>query len=402
MNLILAVGIMIFAGFFGGLASTKLKFPMITGYIIIGVLLSPSLLNIIPRETVGELNLITDVALGIIAYLIGGSLHWADLQRLAKNITWIVPFESLGAWFLVTLVLASLGSLILPGETFWQTYFPMAFIIGAISCATAPAATMAIISEYKAKGPFTTTLLAVVGLDDVIAVIAFAIASGISRPLVNTAESMSLYKMLGIPLLNIFGSVAIGVIFAIVLMYLIGLARTRELLLVVVFGMILLCTGVASYMGLSLIIANMIAGFIIVNKMKRRELFSVIEEIGDVVYVIFFVLAGLHFDLSVMKSAGILTLLIVITRCLGKYMGVRAGAKISHAPDSVKNYLGFALLPTAGVAIGLVLMASIQFPSFGNVMLNAVLASTIINELIAPPLSKYAICKAGEAIVDPQ
>nr|QNO41520.1 hypothetical protein ENJCFOFA_00002 [Methanosarcinales archaeon ANME-2c ERB4]QNO41975.1 hypothetical protein CHNKNPLH_00004 [Methanosarcinales archaeon ANME-2c ERB4]QNO48270.1 hypothetical protein FILMCLBC_00016 [Methanosarcinales archaeon ANME-2c ERB4] len=400
MNLILAVGIMIVVGFFGGLASAKLKFPMITGYIIIGVLLSPSILNIIPRETVGELNLITDVALGIIAYLIGGSLHWADLQRLAKSITWIVPFESLGAWFLVTIVLASLSSLIIPGETFWQTYFPLACIIGAISCATAPAATMAIISEYRAKGPFTTTLLAVVGLDDAIAVIAFAIASGISRPLVNAAESISLYQMFCIPLLNIFGSVAIGVVFAIVLIYLIGLARTRELLLVVVFGMIMLCTGVTSYMGLSLIMANMVAGFIIVNKMERREMFSVIEEIGDVVYVIFFVLAGLHFDLSVMKFAGILALLIVITRCLGKYMGVRVGAEISHAPDNVKKYLGLTLLPTAGVAVGLVLLAAIEFPTFGVVMLNAVLASTIINELIAPPLSKYAIFKSGEAMGD--
>jgi len=400
MNLILAVGIMIVLGFLGGLASEKLKFPMITGYIIIGVLLSPSLLNVIPRETVGELDIITDLALGIIAYLIGGSLHWEDLRKLAKNIIWIVPLESLGSWFLVTLVLASLGSLIMPNETFWQTYFPMAFIIGAISCATAPAATMAIISEYRAKGPFTTTLLAVVGLDDAIAVIAFAIASGISRPLVNTAESISFYQMVGIPLLYIFVSVAIGVVFAIVLIYMIKLARTRELLLVVVFGIILLCTGVTSYMGFSLILANMVAGFIIVNKVKRMEMFLVMEEIGDVVYVIFFVLAGLHFDLSVMKFAGILALLIVLARCLGKYTGVRVGAGISHAPDNVKKYLGFTLLPTAGVAVGLVLLASMEFPTFGVVMLNAVLASTIINELIAPPLSKYAIFKSGEAKVE--
>ncbi|MCD6207434.1 MAG: cation:proton antiporter, partial [Methanosarcinales archaeon] len=357
----------------------------------------PSILNIIPRETVGELNLITDVALGIIAYLIGGSLHWADLQKLAKSITWIVPFESLGAWFLVTLVLASLGSLIIPGETFWQTYFPMAFVIGAISCATAPAATMAIISEYRAKGPFTTTLLAVVGLDDAIAVIAFAIASGISQPLVNDSGSISLCQMLGIPFVHIGESIAIGIVFAIVSMYMIGLARTRELLLVVVLGMIMLCTGVSTYLGLSLIMANMVAGFIIINKAKRREMFDVVGEIEDVVYVMFFVLAGLHFDLSVMKFAGILALLIVITRCLGKYMGVRVGAGISHAPDNVKNYLGLALLPTAGVAVGLVLLASTQFPTFGVVMLNAVLAATIINELIAPPLSKYAIFKAGEA-----
>ena len=400
MNLILAVGIMIVVGFLGGLASAKLKFPMITGYIIIGVLLSPSLLNVIPGETVGELNLITDVALGIIAYLIGGSLHWEDLQKLAKSIIWIVPFESLGAWFLVTLVLASLGSLIIPGETFWQTYFPMAFIIGAVSCATAPAATMAIIREYRAKGPFTTTLLAVVGLDDAIAVIAFAIASGISQPLVNDAGSISFYQMLGIPFLHIGESIAIGIVFAIALIYTIRLARTRELLLVVIFGMIMLCTGVTTYLGLSSILANMVAGFIIVNKAKRREMFDVVGEIENVVYVIFFVLAGLHFDLSVMKFAGILALLIVLARCLGKYIGVRVGAGISHAPDNVKKYLGFALLPKAGVTIGLVLLASIEFPAFGTLMLNAVLASAIVNELIAPPLTKYAIFKSGEAEVD--
>ena len=400
MNLILAVGMMIVVGFIGGLASAKFKFPMITGYIITGVLLSPSLLNIIPGETVGELNLITDVALGIIAYLIGGSLHQEDLQRLAKSIIYILPFESLGSWFLVTLVLVIVSPLIIPGETFWQTYFPMAFVIGAISCATAPAATMAIISEYRAKGSFTTTLLAVVGLDDAIAVIAFAIASSISQPLVNDAGSISLYQMLGIPFLHIAESISIGVVFAIVLMYMVRLARTRELLLVVVLGMIMLCTGVSTYLGLSLIMANMVAGFIIVNKAKRREMFDVVGEIEDVVYVMFFVLAGLHFDLSVMKFAGILALLIVITRCLGKYMGVRVGAGISHAPDNVKNYLGLALLPTAGVAVGLVLLASIQFPTFGTLMLNAVLAATIINELIAPPLSKYAIFKAGEAMID--
>ncbi|MEA1894410.1 MAG: cation:proton antiporter [Euryarchaeota archaeon] len=400
MNLILVVGIIIVVGFFGGLASAKLKFPMITGYIIIGVLLSPSLLNIIPRETVGELDIITNVALGIIAYLIGGSLHWADLQKLAKRITWIVPFESLGSWFLVTLVLASMGSLIIPNETFWQTYFPLAFIIGAVSCATAPAATMAIVSEYRAKGPFTTTLLAVVGLDDAIAVIAFAIASGISQPLVNSAGSISFYHMLDTPFLHIVESISIGIVFAIVLMYMIRLARTRELLLVVVFGMIMLCTGVSTCLGLSSILANMVAGFIIVNMVKRREIFIVIEEIENVVYVMFFVLAGLHFDLSVMKFAGILALLIVLARCLGKYTGARVGARISHAPDNVKKYLGLALLPKAGVTVGLVLLASIQFPTFGVLMLNAVLASTIINELIAPPLTKYAIFKSGEAEVD--
>lgn len=397
MNLILALGIIVVAGFLGSLAAEKLKLPRITGYIVIGVLLSPSLLNIIHAETVGNLDLITDIALGFIAYLIGGSLKMESLRGLGRSITWITFLQSLGAWLLVTLVLALLGHLIIPNETFWQWYFPLAFIIGAISCATAPAATMAIISEYKAKGPLTTTLLAVVALDDAIAVIAFAIASGICQPLVGGVNSPSFYQMLGVPFLHIVESAAIGIVFGIALMYISRLVRTRELLLVVVFGVIMLCVGLTSYLGVSSILASMVVGFIIVNKVKREEMFLVVEEVEDVFFAMFFVLAGLHFDLSVLKVAGILALLIVLTRCMGKYFGARVGARISHAPDNVKKYLGFALLPKAGVTIGLVLISALEFPTFGTVMLNAVLASTIINELVAPPLTKYALFKAGEA-----
>jgi Kef-type K+ transport system membrane component KefB len=399
MNVILAVGIMIFLGFLAGLAVEKFKFPMITGYILVGILMSPSLLNVIPRETIGQLDILTDIALAIIAYLIGSNLHLEDLQRLARTITWIVPLQSVGAWFLVTVVLATLSPFIIPNETFWQTYFPMALIIGAVSSATAPAAIMAIISECRARGPFTTTLLAVVGLDDAIAVIAFAIASGISLPLVSNAGSIALYRMIGVPALHIAGSVMVGALFALALMYMIRLVKTREFIVVVIAGTILLCTGVSIRFNLSFILANMVLGFVIINKLKRKELTLVVEEFENVIFVLFFVLAGLQFDLSVLKVAGALALLIVLARCSGKYLGVRIGATIAHAPDDVKNYLGLALFPKAGVTIGLVLLASIQFPAFGVVMLNAVLASTILNELIAPPLTKYAIAKSGEARV---
>ncbi len=399
MNIVLAIGIIVVVGFFGGLASEKLKLPRITGYIIIGVLLSPTILGIIPKETIGNLDIITDISLGFIAYLIGGSLRWEHLQKLAKSIAWITLFQSLGAWFLVALALAILGHLIIPNGTFWQTYFPMAFIIGAVSCATAPAAVMAIIRQYKAKGPLTTTLLAVVALDDAIAVIAFAIASGICQPLVNGA-GISPYQMLAVPFLHILESAAIGVVFALALMYISRLVRTRDLLLVVVFGMIMLCVGLTTYLGVSSILASMVVGFIVVNKTRRKDMFLVVEGIEDIFFAMFFVLAGLHFDLSILKVAGVLALLIVLARCVGKYTGARTGARISHAPDAIRKYLGLALLPKAGVTMGLILLAALQFPTFGSLMLNAVLASTIINELAAPPLTKYAIFKAGEAGID--
>lgn len=397
MDLLLSVGIMVVAGFLGGLALEKLKLPKISGYIIVGALLSPSLLNIIPKETVDSLDIITEIALGIIAYLIGGSLNAKSLQHLRKSIAWIIIFQSIGACFLVTVVLALTGHLAIPGGTFWQSYFPMAFIIGAVSCATAPAATMAIVSEYKAKGPLSTTLLAVVALDDAIAVIAFAVATGISEPLANGTAGISFYQTLGVPLLHIVESIAIGAAFAVALIYISRLAKARELLLVVVFGMVMLCAGISSYFGLSSILANMVMGFILVNKVRRKGVFGVLKDVEAALYAMFFVLAGLHFDLHVLlKAAGILAVLIVLTRCLGKYAGTWIGAKISGAPDTVRKYLGLALLPKAGVTIGLILLASLKFPSFGDVMLSAVLASTIINELIAPPLVKYAISKAGE------
>jgi len=399
MNLVLAIGIMIIVGFFGGAIAKRFKFPRITGYIIIGILLSPSLLNIIPAAAIKNLDIITDIALGIIAFLIGGSLRLEPLRKLERSIAWITPFQSLGAWLVVTLLLAFLSPLILtiPNATFSQTYFPMAFILGAISCATAPAAIIAVINGYRAKGPLTTTLLAVVALDDAIAVIAFAIALGICQPLVIGAAGISLYQVLGVPFLHIAAAVAIGILSGFALINIAKLVRTRELLLVVVFGMIMLCIGVTNLLGISAILANMVAGFVVVNKAKENEVFLAVEGIEDVIFAMFFVLAGLHFDLGVIKAAGILALLIVLGRFSGKYLGVRVGATISHASGTVKKYLGLALLPKAGVTIGLALLAKSAFPAFGAIMMNAVLASVIINELLAPPLVKYAIFKAGEA-----
>jgi len=399
MNLILAIGIIIVIGFLGGLITEKIKFPRITGYIIIGILLSPSLLNIISAETIENLDIMTNIALGVIAFLIGGSLHLEPIRRLGKSIAWITPFQSLGAWLIVTLLLTFLSPFILdiPNATWSQTYFPLAFIIGAISSATAPAATMAVIHEYKASGPMTTTLMAVVALDDAIAVIAFSIALGISLPLVNGAGGISFYQMLGVPLLHITEAIAIGILFGFGLIYIAKLVKTPDLLLVIVFGMIMLGDGVAELLDISAILLNMVVGFIVMNKARKREMFLVVERIEEVVYVMLFVLAGLHFDLGAMKSAGILALLIVLSRYFGKYFGTRAGATISHAPVEVKKYLGLTLLPQAGVALGLTLIAKRVFPTFGDIMLNAVLASVIINELVTPPLTKYAIFKAGEA-----
>ncbi|MFC1899094.1 cation:proton antiporter [Chloroflexota bacterium] len=398
-NLVLAIGTIIVIGFVGGMLTEKIKFPRITGYLIIGIVMSPSLLNIISAETIESLDIITNIALGVIAFLIGGSLHLDPLRRLGKSISWITPFQSVGAWIIVTILLAFLAPLILgnSGTTLTQIYFPLAIIIGAISSATAPAATMAIIHEYKASGPFTTTLLAIVALDDAIAVVAFALAITVGKMMMDGTGSMSLYEILVLPVFHIMEAITIGVFSGFMLIYIARMVKSSNLKLIIVFGMIMLCSGTAEVLGVSSILANMASGFIVINISQKQELFFVVERIEDILYAMFFVLAGLHFDLGIIKIAGVLAVLIVVSRYAGKYFGTMVGATIAHASSEVRKYLGFALLPQAGVALGLSLIAKQTFPAFGDIVVNAILASVIINEIITPSLTKYAILKSGEA-----
>lgn len=356
MNLILAVGVLAIAGFFGGLLAKRIRYPRISGYIIVGMLLSPSILNVIPSQLIREdLSVVTDIVLGVIAYLIGGSLSIERLKKLGKNIVTITPFEALGAWIFVTLLILSLGHFVIKFDisnpNFYQTYLPMAIIIGAISSATAPAAILAIIHEYRAKGTLTTTLLGVVALDDAFAIISFAIATSIAAVLIIGVEALSLYQMLIVPMFDVVGSLLLGAGFGFTLVYMSRFSKTRKTLLVTVLGMIMLSIGTAKFLGISSLLANMAMGFVIVNKMRPSEkMFAVISDIEDVIFAVFFTLAGAHFDLGVVKTAGILALLIVIGRFSGKFVGARIGATISQAPTVVRKYLGFALLPKAGEA----------------------------------------------------
>ncbi len=402
-NAILAVGIIVIIGIFSGFAARKFKFPTISGYIIIGIIISLS--HIIPRELIdGGLDIITDISLGIIGYLVGGGLYLKKLKKIGKNIAIITPFEALGAWVIVTLSVLFLGPFIIkvgvgnPGS--FYSYLPMAIVLGAISCATAPAASLAIVREYKAMGPFTTTLLAIIVLDDAFAVIAYAVGSNVACSLITGFQDISWYKMLMTPVIDILGSILLGVVLGFGLSYVGRFIKKKQQLLAVIAGAIFLCVGVSKALGLSSILANMIMGFVVVNRMSdNKDMFGVINNMEVIIFAMFFTLAGAHFNISVIKEAGILALVITLARFVGKFVGVRLGGSISHAPPGVTKYLSFGLFPIAGVTIGLALLIK-EYPAFSdisNIMINAILASVIINEIIAPFLTRYAIFKVGEA-----
>lgn len=403
VNALLAVGIILIIGLFSGFAARKIKFPTITGYIIIGIILSLS--HIIPRELIDEgLDIITDISLGVIGYLVGGGLYLKKLKKIGKDIATITPFEALGAWVFVTVSILLLGPFIIktgvnsPGS--FYSFLPMAIVIGAISCATAPAATLAIVREYNAIGPFTTTLLAIIVLDDAIAVIAYAVGTGIAKSLIMGFANISWYEMLAIPAIDIFGSMLLGAALGFCLALVGRYIKKQGQLLAVVVGTIFINVGISNALGMSSILSNMTMGFIVVNMIRKNEnMFGVVNDIESIIFAMFFTLAGAHFDIGVIKTAGLLAVVITLTRFVGKFIGVRIGGAISRAPVNVSRYLSFGLFPIAGVTIGLSLLIKEQkaFSGIASIMINAILASVIINEMIAPFMTKYAIFKAGEA-----
>ncbi|MBN1857193.1 MAG: cation:proton antiporter [Dehalococcoidia bacterium] len=395
MDQLLALGLILVVGLAGGLLSKRLKLPSITGYILVGIALGPTVSGVIPVEVVDGLSGITGIALGVIAFLIGGSLQRGTLRSLGRSIGWITVFESVGAFVAVAVSLSLLGAFVLPGYNLVTTYIPFALMMAAISSATAPAAVMAIVREYRAKGPLTSTLLAVVALDDAVGVILFACAVGAAQILIG-ASGTGILQVLS-PLFDILLAIVVGGGCAVLLLGMQRFVRSREVMLALVLGVVVLCAGLSRLTGASEIIANMTVGIIVANRHEGASLMSSLEDVETSLYTMFFVLAGLQFDLSVLRTAGLIAVIIVVVRSLGKYGGVRLGARIGHAPEGVGSYLGFALLPQAGVSIGLTLVASQIFPDMAGPMVSATLASVIINELITPPLARYALMGTGEA-----
>jgi len=396
-NTVLALGVMIVAGLLGSIVLRRVGLPSVTAYILVGILIGPSVGRLIPAEVIGDLDSVTSIALGVVAYLIGGSLRLETLKGMGRTVAWVTLLQSVGAWILVTITFSLAVHHLIPGNSFWEFSFPMAFIVGAISSATAPAATMAIVRELRARGPLTTTLLAVVALDDAVAVVAYSLAVGVALALAVPGATITASSILIEPVRHIGMSVALGAVLAPVVILACQRVHRREVQLAFVFGAVLLCAGIALALGLSLIMANMVLGFIAVNVVRATEEPSVLGDMETVLYTLFFVLAGLHFDLAVLGTAGVLALIVVLSRCSGKYAGTVIGSMLARAPDTIRRYLGFALLPKAGVTVGLALLAAARFPAFGDIMLNAVLASTIINEVVGPPATHYAIVKSGEA-----
>ncbi|HIE43573.1 MAG TPA: cation:proton antiporter [Candidatus Omnitrophica bacterium] len=399
MNIVFALGVLLLVGYFSGRVARKFRLPEISGYILAGVLIGPSGFNLIPEEIlVKDLSWVVDITLGLIAFSIGGSLNLARIRRLEKSITLIAFFESLYAFLLVSISILVFSPFIFKSPDLSHLAFlPFSIVLGSIASATAPAATLTVVNEYKARGPLTTTLLGVVALDDAIAIILFGlcmpIASSISMGIQNSI------KVFAIPLVEILGSFLFGIVLGFFLRTISRYLKTNKSYLIVVLGAVCLASGVSMILKLSPLLTNMALGFVIVNS-RRRDLrfIHVLDNFTPPFYAIFFALAGTYLKLAVLFKVGVLGLVFIVARALGKIAGASFGGGISKAKGEVRKFLGFALIPEAGVAVGLVIMAT-QSPAlemYRQTMINIILAAVAVNELIGPPATAFALRHAGE------
>jgi len=393
-NTLSTIGLLLIISFLGSKLFQHFGIPQVVGFIIIGLIHGPSVLNVIPLEISDELLFISEIALGLIGFDMGSHLKLDELKKLGMCIISILFFEALGAFaFVAGGIYALTGSLY------------TALIFGAIASATAPAATVDVLAEYNAKGPLTTVIIAIVGLDDAISLLLYSITAALVESMLLGTASLTLTEIIELPLIEIGGAILLGVVMGFILSALMSQRKDVHDIMAISIGFVLLSAGLSNALGFSLILTNMVLGMVIVNRNPAHgnHIRYMIEQAGPVILVLFFTLIGARFQIKLLPAMGLIGLVYVLLRSLGKFTGAWLGGRLSGAKKAVQDNLGFSLLSQAGVAIGLALAASNRFSALGpdgkvlgNLIISVVTATTFIVQIIGPIFVKFAIKRAGE------
>lgn len=408
--------LVLFAFMLLGLLSTRLMkilhLPNVTGYLLSGLIIGPAMLILLNKvtnfisveelnkykEIVSGLTLITDVALGFIALSIGVEFKVDAMRHTGKKIVIITLFQCLLAVLLVDVALIIFAKVT-------RMNMAIAIMLGAIASATAPAATLLVVRQYNAKGPLVNTLLPVVALDDAVGLMAFSISFAIAK-VFSTGEAITVYAVLINPLLEIVLSLLVGFVCGVLMTLVSKLFKSRDNNSILMVAFTFLCVALSQIdfkfgenieFGLSSLLVCMMLGATYTNLKKDAERFlHRIDEITPPIFLLFFVISGAGMDLSIIPTVGIIGVIYIVVRSLGKYFGAMIGCKITKAEPGVTRYLGITLLPQAGVAIGMANMAKEALGDIGIKIYTIVLFSTFVYEIVGPLLTKWALTRAGE------
>jgi len=352
--------------------------PRITVLLIFGILIGDQVFALIPQSIVGQFELVSNITLIMVGFLLGGQISKSLIRHAAKSILWISLSAALAAVLIVSFGLIVLG-----------IAAPIAVLLGCISAATAPAATVDLVLESGKQSAFAKKLLAIVALDDVWGLIIFSLGLSLVSLLNGVSSSESRLLEVG---QEIFGAVILGVVLGYPAAHLSGRLRPGKPMFSEALGLILFCGGLALWLGVSFLIASMVMGAVVRNFASHHEYaFHEIEDVEWPFMIIFFILAGASLEFSAIEGVMLAGLAYISLRILGKIAGAFSGALLARSDPHTRNWMGIALLPQAGVAIGMALVASNQFPQYRDTLIPIVIFSTIFFEIIGPVFTRIAL-----------
>ena len=384
MNMLLVIGIAMAAGLLVSRGARLVHLPNVTAFLVAGLLIGPCVSGIIGREQAASMGIISEAALGFIAYAIGGEFKLSYLKQIGKAPLTITAFQGLATAVCVDAGLIALGFDV-----------PLSLLLGAIALATAPAATLMVVRQYKDKGPVTQMLLPVVAMDDALGLMVFSVSASVAQGMLGgeiTARSMVLS-----PLIEIVGSLLLGGALGLLLSFGARFFASRGNKLALSIAMVLAGVGLCDMLNLSSLLVCMMIGAVMVNVSQQHEvLMEQCDRFTPPLFLLFFVLSGAELDLGVLPSVGLIGVLYMVLRCIGKWGGTMLGASCVRADDNIRKYLGLTLLPQAGVAIGMAQLVAGRFPALGQQVNTIVLAGVLVFELVGPIITKWALTQAGE------
>ena len=389
MNTLLCLAAAMALGLLLTRLAKKVNLPNVTAYLIAGLIVGPYCLNLFSESMLAGISELTSIALGFIAFSIGGEFKWESLKRVGMKALIITIFQAIAALAAVDVVLILCGY-----------DLPLSLTLGAIATATAPAATLMVVRQYRAQGTMTNTLLSVVAMDDAIGLAAFAISLAMAQSLTSGAAP-TVQNMLISPLLEIGLSLVVGAALGTVLSFLLRFFRSRANRLSLMIAAVFAGVALSDCWGLSALLTCMAIGAAMVN--LRADSGALIENTDrwtPPLFMLFFIISGAELDLQVLTTVGLLGVLYLVARSLGKYFGAALGACVVKSEPKIRKYLGLTLLPQAGVAIGMAQVVIAKLPEYGEVIRAVVLCATLVYELVGPVITRVALSRAGEIPAD--
>lgn len=377
----LALGGILLLGLVTSELGRRTFLPRVTLLLLFGVIIGEQVLDVVPPVFLRHFEIIADMALLMVGFLLGGKLELGYLRRCAGQVLWISVSAALGTTLVVALGLAWAG---VPRD--------VAILLGCIAAATAPAAVLDVVAESGGPTPFRDLLLSIVAIDDVWALLLFAIGTALVLSLNGGGADVSSLQAVA---WEIGGAVGLGIVLGLPAAHLTGRVRPGQPIVTEALGLVFFCGGLAFWLEVSFLIASIAMGAVVVNRARHHDYpFHAIEGIETPFMVLFFVLAGASLDLGMLLHIGWIGLFYIVLRSIGKLAGAGCGAVASGADPVTRRWMGMALLPQAGVAIGMALVASNRFPEHQQILLSIVISTTVVFEIIGPVLTRFALRRA--------